>query len=59
MKLYVAGEKVGVSIEKNDVEDAFGKFGKLGPATVLRALKYNTSNAAPLPVVRRLGSLLV
>jgi hypothetical protein len=30
MNLYVAGEKVGVSIEKNDVEDAFGKFGKLG-----------------------------
>jgi hypothetical protein len=30
MNLYVAGDKVGVSIEKNDVEDAFGKFGKLG-----------------------------
>jgi hypothetical protein len=30
MNLYVAGDKVGVSIEKADVEDAFSKFGKLG-----------------------------
>jgi hypothetical protein len=30
IRLYVAGDKIGVSIEKSDLEDAFGKFGKLG-----------------------------
>ena len=30
MKLYLSGEKIGVSIVEQDVEEAFGKFGKLG-----------------------------
>jgi hypothetical protein len=29
MNLYIAGEKIGVTIEKNDLEDAFSKFGKI------------------------------
>jgi hypothetical protein len=30
MKLYLSGEKIGVSIVEKDIEEAFGKFGKLG-----------------------------
>jgi len=30
MKLYLSGQKIGVSIVEKDVEEAFGKFGKLG-----------------------------
>ena len=35
MNLYVAGEKIGVSIEKNDLEDAFSKYGKIGKFSLL------------------------
>ena len=36
MNVYVSGEKVGVSIEKEDMEAAFSKFGRLTNVWVAR-----------------------
>mmetsp|Transcript_50094 Transcript_50094/g.113699 ORF Transcript_50094/g.113699 Transcript_50094/m.113699 type:complete len:198 (-) Transcript_50094:230-823(-) len=36
MRVYVSGEKIGVSIDKEDLQDAFGKFGNLTDVWVAR-----------------------
>jgi hypothetical protein len=36
-KIYVSGEEVGRSIQKEDIDEKFGKFGRIADIWVARA----------------------